>query len=344
MGEQSGMRNVEMEQLSSEDEWEFEVEGYNAEDAKVEPALLVIVRQENLSVSGKGFVLLRVLEQLRGYSEGLELSVQEGALPCADRVKEEPCWLVRAGDADGTGVLRRHCGVEIKVPSSGVPDFPRGGKAEIVVECGDMLGHAAGGGGPDPGAMLEAAKGLPSCGALGLGLFTGAAILGCGIVRDVQGMPWVQGPIDVCAMTIERCLAKQAARQGYTLELLPCTDSGSSCYGRKLEKAAPAGKRPSDKVSVAFGGKFRFRAKPIDGAAGAVVKPLKLSLRVAFPQRGVGTVSGDSKVKVTLSSTAVDVFYCSSSGMQACLRTVASGVGGGRGGADRRRRMCSVVR
>ena len=37
------MRNVEMEQLTSEDEWEFEVEGYNAEDAEVEPALLVTV-------------------------------------------------------------------------------------------------------------------------------------------------------------------------------------------------------------------------------------------------------------------------------------------------------------
>ena len=36
---------------------------------------------------------------------------------------------------------------------------------------------------------------------------------------------------------------------------------------------------------------------------------------LAFPQGGVGTVSGDSKVKVTLSSTTVDVFYCSSSGM-----------------------------
>ena len=334
--QQPDERNVEMQQASSGDEWEFELANYNPDDAELEPALLVIVRQENLSVQGKGFVLMRVLERMKGYTEGVELSVQEAALPYADRVKEEPCWLVRASNRGGTGLLTPFCGVEIKVASAGVPDFPRGGRAEISVECGCMVPHVVGGGGPDPETLLESAKGLPSFGTLGLGLFTGAAILGTGIVRNVQDMPWAPGPIDLCAMTIERCLSKEASRQGYTLELLPCTDSASVCFGRKLERAAPAGKRPTDTVRVAFGAKFRFRAKPKGETAGLPAKPLRLPLKVAFPQGGVGRVSGEGKVTATRSSTAVDAIYCSSAGMQARLRAVVTGAGGRGGGASGR--------
>ena len=339
MSEQQSERSVEMEEVSSGGEWEFEVEDYNPDDAKLEPALLVIVRQENLSMLGKGYVLMRVLERVKGSVEGVELSVQEGALPYADRVKEEPCWLVRASDSGGTAALRLYCGAEFKVASAGVPDFPRGGKAEISVECGLLVPHAPGGGGPDPETLLESAKGMPSFGTLGLGLFTGAAILGTGIVRNVQDMPWAPGPMDLCAMTIERCLSREAARQGYSFELLPCADPGSACFGRKLERAAPAGKRPADKVSVAFGAKFRFRAKP-EGpggeAAGSRVRALKLPLTVTFPVGGVGRVSGEGKVTVTRSSTAVDAIYCSSSGMQARLRAVVSGGGGRHGGVGGR--------
>ena len=108
---------------SSEDELEFEVEGYQVEDADLEPALLVIVRQQNLSVLGKSSVLLRVLEKLKGFSTEVELSVQEGALPYADREEEMPCWLLRAGDSRGTEMLRRYAKGEIKVSSAGVTFF-----------------------------------------------------------------------------------------------------------------------------------------------------------------------------------------------------------------------------
>ena len=321
---------------SSEDEWFFEVEGYQAEDADLEPALLVVVRQQNLSVLGKSFVLLRVLEKLKGFSTEVELSVQEGALPYADRVEEKPCWLLRAGDSRGTEMLRRYTKGEIKVSSAGVPDFPRDGKPEIVVECGDLVPQVVGGLTSD--ALLDGAAGLPSFAALGLGLFTGAAIVGTGLVRNVQSMPWVQGPTDLCAMTVERCLARQAKRQGYVLELLPCTDAGSACFGRKFEKAAPAGKRPTDKVNVAFGAKFRFRAKPAEEAAGAAAGLLKLPLEVAFPLGGVGVPSAGSsgsRVKVTPSTTSVDAYYCSTAGMQALLRVVVARGIGRHGGSGR---------
>ena len=333
----AGQSDVSMRSSpSSEDEWDLEVEGYQAEDADLEPALLVVVRQQNLTVLGKNFLLLRVLEKFKGFSSDVELSVQEGSLPYADRVEEEPCWLLRAGDSRGTGLLRRYVRSEVKVSSAGVPDFPRGGKSEIVVECGDLVPQVVGGLTSD--ALLDGAAGLPSFAALGFGLFTGAAIVGTGLVRNVQSMPWVRGPMDLCAMTVERSLAKQAKRQGYVLELLPCTDAGSSCFGRKLEKAAPAGKRPGDTLNVAFGAKFRFRAKPAEEAAGATAGPLKLLLEVAFPLGGVGVPvagSSGSRVRVTPSTTSVDVFYCSTAGMQALPRVVVGWMGGRRGWSGR---------
>ena len=329
MAEQSSMQ-VEGGRDSSEGEWEFEVEGYEEADEKVERSLLVFVRQRNLSMVGKSFVLLRILESLRGYSPTVKLSVQDGTLPRVDSVEAESCWLVRASDSDGTDVLRRQVGKAMAVPSANVPDYPPGGRAEISVEFGGMVS-----GGEGAEALLGGAAALPSFAELGLGLFSGAAILGTGIVRGVQGMPWTKGPMDLCAAVVEKSLGERALLCGYTFELLPCTDPGSAHFGRKLERAAPAGKRPTDQVDAAYGAKFRFKAKPKGAAAGAalgaVMPPLVLPSLVRFPAGGVGRLSaaagdaGGKKVKVTLSSTEVDVYYCDSAGVQVRSRVVASG-------------------
>ena len=323
--------NMQVERASSEDEWEIEVEGYEEADANVEPTLLVFMRQRNLTVMGKSYVLLRVLESLRGYSPTVKLSVQDGTLPRVDSEEAESCWLVRASDSDGTAVLRRQVGKAMTVPSNRVPDYPPGGRAEISVEFGGMVS-----GGEGAVALLGGAEALPSFAGLGLGLFTGAAILGSGIVRGVQGMPWTNGPMDLCAAVVERSLGKSASLCGYTFELLPCTDPGSAHCGRRLERAAPAGKRPTDTVDVAYGVKFRFRAKLVGAAAGAAVgaavPALVLPSSVKFPAGGVGRLpaaggAGGTKVKVTLSTTEVDVYYCDSAGVQVRSRAVATGWG-----------------
>jgi len=168
-------------------------------------------------------------------------------------------------------------------------------------------------------ALLLGAQGLPSFSELGIGRFTGTSLVGSGIVRCVQGMAWARGPMDLCAAVVETCLAKHALRFGYVLELLPCTDRGSEHFGRKLTRAAPAGGRATDKMDVAFGGKFRFRAKPAEVVAGAAVKPLVLPSEVSFPLGGAGVRSGGgagAKVTVKRSSTVVDVYYCDTDGLQ----------------------------
>ena len=301
--------------VSSGDEWVVDLEeDYEAGDSKVEPSLVVLVLFNNLSVVGKSAVLLKVLGVLQGSSGVVKFSVQEGTLPCVDCVDAKPCWLVRAGDAAGTALLRGHVGRALRVPSAGVPDYPRSARGEILVECGALVT-----GGEDGDALLLGAQGLPSFSELGIGRFTGTSLVGSGIVRCVQGMAWARGPMDLCAAVVETCLAKHALRFGYVLELLPCTDRGSEHFGRKLTRAAPAGGRATDKMDVAFGGKFRFRAKPAEVVAGAAVKPLVLPSEVSFPLGGAGVRSGGgagAKVTVKRSSTVVDVYYCDTDGLQ----------------------------
>jgi len=149
--------------------------------------------------------------------------------------------------------------------------------------------------------------------ALGIELFTGASIVGTGIVRCVQGMPWAKGPMDLCAMVVEKSLGKHALRCGYVLELLPCTDTGSEHFGRRLARAAPAGKRDTDKVDVAFGAKFRFKAKPVEAAAGAAVEPLVLPSEVSFPLGGVGACSGSGKLRKRTNTSSESSTFASSS-------------------------------
>lgn len=307
--------------VSSGDEWVIELEeDYEAGDSKVEPSLVVLVLFNNLSVVGKSAVLLKVLGVLQGSSGVVKFSVQEGTLPCVDCVDAKPCWLVRADDAAGTALLRGHVGRALRVPSAGVPDYPRSARGEILVECGALVA-----GGEDGDALLVGARGLPSFSELKIGRFTGASLVGEGIVRGLQGMAWTPGAQDLCAKVIEGCLAKHALLSGYVLTLLPCPDQGSKHYGRKLVPAAPAGGRASEKLEVDFGGKIWFRAKPVEVVAGAAVTPLTLPSVVDFPLNGAGVrTSADfgSKVTVKRSTTMVDVYYCHTAGVQ-----VRSGAG-----------------
>ena len=301
--------------VSSGDEWVVELEeDYEAGDSKVEPSLVVLVLFNNLSVVGKSAVLLKVLEALQGSSEVVNFSVQEGTLPCVDCVEAKPCWLVRASDAAGTALLRGHVGRALRVPSAGVPGYPRNARGEILVECGALV---AGGG--DGDALLVGAQGLPSFAELKIGRFTGASLVGEGIIRDLQGMAWTPGAQDLCAKVIEVCLAQHALLSGYVLTLLPCPDQGSKHYGRKLVPAAPAGGGASEKLKVDFGGKIWFRAKPVEVVEGAAVTPLTLPSVVDFPLRGAGVrASADFGAKVTVkrSTTVVDMFYCHTAGVQ----------------------------
>ena len=303
---------------SSEGEWELEVDGFGEGDGRVEPALLVIVHFRNLTVLGKSQVLLRVLEKLQGTVAGAMLSVQESLLPRVDSEEGTPCWLVRADLSGGTALLEGCVGKALQVPSAGVPGYPPGGGPEISVECGGMVSR------DDVTALLLGAKGLASFASLGLGLFTGAAIVGTGIVRCVQGMPWSKGAVDLCAQVIEQGLGKHARGCGYSLALLPCSDRGSALFGLKLARAAPAGKPAGLKMDVALGAKFYFRAKPLGEVAGeaaaAAPGPLVLPLVVPFPLGGVGVISSGAagaKVKATKSSTKVDMYYSGTAGWQA---------------------------
>ena len=197
-----------------------------------------------------------------------------------------------------------------------------------MVECGALVT-----GGEDGDALLVGAQGLPSFSELKIGRFTGASLVGEGIVRGLQGMAWTPGAMDLCAKVIEACLAKHALVSGYVLTLLPCPDQGSKHYGRKLVPAAPAGGRASEKLEVDFGGKIRFRAKPLEVVAGAAVKPLTLPSEVDFPLGGAGVrTSADFGAKVTVkrSTTMVDVYYCHTAGVQ-----VRSGAVSPRGGFPR---------